>query len=185
VDGVTTVTVLGTFPYQGTKGKSVRESPVLRAVMSADHAGRVNWDQLSPADVPTTVDVWWLQGAFANVDTEFSQPAPPLAATDASLELTTIRSRLGVASAHLDEALKALESNEIGIGRSQFKQFFDVWDEVDQSVAQRYPAEYEALDMDLERAEIALLHSQPEDFAGARAALQSVQSYLSQMTLDR
>jgi hypothetical protein len=67
--GVSSVTVLGTFPFQSTKGKSVRESPVLRAVLSADRAEQIDWNQLAPSDVPTAVDVWWLQGAFADVVT--------------------------------------------------------------------------------------------------------------------
>jgi hypothetical protein len=67
VSSVRSVTVLGTFPFQNTKGHSVRESPVLRAVLSADHARQINWDLLTPDDVPSLVDVWWLQGAFANV----------------------------------------------------------------------------------------------------------------------
>ena len=64
---VSSVTVLGTFPFQSTKGKSVRESPVLRAVLKADRAHTLNWDQVAPDDLPVVVDVWWLQGAFAKV----------------------------------------------------------------------------------------------------------------------
>lgn len=64
---VTSVTVLGTFPFQSTKGKGVRETPVLRAVLSSDRARTLNWDELTAGDVPAVVDVWWLQGAFANV----------------------------------------------------------------------------------------------------------------------
>ncbi len=68
-NGVTSVTVLGTFPFQSTKGKSVRESPVLRAVLSADRAEQIDWTQLTPDDVPNAVDVWWVQAAFADVIT--------------------------------------------------------------------------------------------------------------------
>ena len=59
---ITSLTVLGTFPFKSTKGKSVREAPVLRAVLSAERAASVNWDDLTPDGL----DDWWLQGAFAN-----------------------------------------------------------------------------------------------------------------------
>ena len=52
IGGVSTATVLGTFPFKGTKGKSVREGVVLRAVLSADRAAFVQWDRLTPSDVP-------------------------------------------------------------------------------------------------------------------------------------
>jgi hypothetical protein len=61
---LTSLTVLGTFPFQGTKGKSVREGVVLRAVLSAERAAEVDWDQLTPADL----DVWWMQEAFARAE---------------------------------------------------------------------------------------------------------------------
>jgi hypothetical protein len=35
---IASLTVLGTFPFKSTKGKSVREAPVLRAVLSAERA---------------------------------------------------------------------------------------------------------------------------------------------------
>lgn len=60
-DRITSVTVLGTFPFKGTKGKSVREAPVLRAVLSAERAASLNWDDITP----DALDDWWLQGAFA------------------------------------------------------------------------------------------------------------------------
>ena len=77
---ISTLTVLGTFPFKSTKGKSVREAPVLRAVLSAERAGELAWDNLTPGDVPAAVDVWWLQGAFAgalsaSAETEAQAPA--------------------------------------------------------------------------------------------------------------
>jgi hypothetical protein len=76
VDSVSSVTVLGTFPFKGTKAKLVRENPVLRAVLSAEHAHGLDWQRLTPADLPTTVDVWWLQGAFATVDDQLAEGPP-------------------------------------------------------------------------------------------------------------
>jgi hypothetical protein len=164
---LSSVTVLGTFPFKSTKGKSVRASPVLRAVLSADRAEALDWTQVTPEDVPNLVDVWWLQAAFANV----------------SNHAETSRPQLAVAMAHLEEALSALNTGDVPVGRSQFKQFFDAWDDINATVAQLYPAQYEALDAELEHAEIALLHSQPEDIDRARDALQNVREIILSMTV--
>jgi hypothetical protein len=61
---LTSLTVLGTFPFQGTKGKAVREGVVLRAVLSAERAAQMDWDHITPADL----DVWWVQEAFARAE---------------------------------------------------------------------------------------------------------------------
>jgi len=167
-ESVRTVTVLGTFPFQGTKSPGVRPTPVLRAVLSADHARNIDWQTVSPANLPAVVDVWWLQAAFAQVQ---AQPATtPTAVTDAGLN---------VAVAHLEESLTALSSGDVRVGRSQFTQFFDAWDDLSNGIAQRDPALYDSIDTDLERAEVALLHSQPEDVDAAQAALTAIDTKLT------
>lgn len=173
---VRTVTVLGTFPFKGTKSPSVRPTPVLRAVLSAEHAQNLDWQALRPADVPSVVDAWWLQGAFADVE---AQPAAQAAPASETLPSETLPSPLDVAVAHLDETIAALDSGQVGIGRSQFTQFFDAWDDASVDIAQRQPDLYDVLDADLERAERELLHTQPEDVAAASAALTDLRSHLS------
>jgi hypothetical protein len=61
---LTSLTVLGTFPFKGTKGRAVREGVVLRAVLSAERAAEMDWEQVTPADL----DVWWMQEAFARAE---------------------------------------------------------------------------------------------------------------------
>ncbi|MBV9175217.1 MAG: hypothetical protein JOZ81_34610 [Chloroflexi bacterium] len=165
---VRTATVLGTFPFQGTKSPGVRPTPVLRAVLSADRARNVDWQSSAPAELPTLVDTWWLQSAFADVGSQTANPDSPMA----------------VAIAHLDESLAALDTGEVRVGRSQFTQFFDAWDDVSDAVGQRFPAEYNSIDVDLERAEVALLHTQPEDVATARNALTELRATLAQVSAD-
>lgn len=63
VDRVTTATVLGTYAVIGATGRT-REQPVLRAVLSAEHAGRLDWGSVEPEQVPQLVDVWWVHAAF-------------------------------------------------------------------------------------------------------------------------
>jgi hypothetical protein len=64
---ISSLTVLGTFPFQGAKSQSVRETPVPRAAFRADHANAIDLDTLRPADLPHVLDEWWVQGAFATV----------------------------------------------------------------------------------------------------------------------
>ena len=149
---------------------------MLRAVLSAQHAAQIDWSQLTPSRTADAFDVWWLQGAFASVGDETQ--------SQAAHDEDGLRSQLDLASAHLDEALAALSCGEIGIGRSQFRQFFDAWDGVDERIGELYPARYEVLDVELERAEIALLHKQPEDVDAARLALQNIRADLAEITHD-
>jgi hypothetical protein len=173
--GIRTVTVLGTFPFKGTKGRSVRESPVLRAVLSAERAAQVDWDAVLPDELETTTDAFWLQDAFANAG---GRPAFQVSERVAA-PTSEFGPRFDLAEVHLNEALTALAAGELQVGRSQFKQFFDAWEDVESAVAQAYPAEYEVLDRELERAEVALLHMQPEDVDAARQALHNIGSVLA------
>jgi hypothetical protein len=163
------LTVLGTFPFKSTKGRAVRESPVLRAVLTAETASQLDWASLTPEGVAAAVDTWWLQGAFANAGNEQVDPLPEPTPFD-------------IALAHLDETLTALAAGDVPIARSQFKQFFDVWDDLDAEVSERFPAHYDALDTELDRGEIAILHSQPADLAAAQDALQKLRGYLVEIS---
>jgi hypothetical protein len=138
---------------------------MLRAVLSADRAQTIDWANATASDVPLLVDTWWLQGAFADVGTQSATSDGPLA----------------VAMAHLDASVTALDSGSVGLGRSQFTQFFDAWDDVSDDVGQRFPTAYNTIDTDLERAEVALLHTQPEDVDTARSALSDIRATLSQI----
>jgi hypothetical protein len=168
---VQTLTVLGTFPFKSTKGRAVRESPVLRAVLSAETASQLDWSLLTPDGVPGAVDTWWLQDAFANAGSETVEPPGESGPFD-------------IVQAHLDETLTALAAGDVGIARSQFKQFFDAWEDLGPTVSERFPTRYDALDTELDRAEIALLHSQPEDVAGAQDSLSRLRGYLVEIAAD-
>ncbi|MCA1644118.1 MAG: hypothetical protein LC797_01185 [Chloroflexi bacterium] len=171
---VRSLTVLGTFPFKSTKGFSVRESPVTRAVISVDTAAHLDWQELSqsPARITNAVDQWWMQGAFATA-------IGPSEDRPENLANTALQSVV----AHLDETLRALQEGDVPIARSQFKQFFDAWDETAERVADSYPAQFETLDLELERAELALLHTQPEDIASSATALQTFRATLLAITL--
>ncbi len=162
---VTSVTVLGTFPFKSTKGRAIRENPVLRAVLTADRAAQLAWDSVTPADLPGSLDAWWLQGAFADAGKE----SRPVGEHD-------------VALAHVDETLTALAEGDVPVARSQFKQFFDAWEDLDGVIHEQFPEQWAQLDAELERAEVALLHRQPEDLATAQAALSQFRAQLAALS---
>ena len=70
---LTSLTVLGTFPFKSTKGKVVREGVVVRAVLSAERAAELSWDELTPDGLPDAVDVWWMQEAFARAESSLDE----------------------------------------------------------------------------------------------------------------
>jgi quinohemoprotein ethanol dehydrogenase len=188
---VNILTVLGTFPVKGTKSPAPRETPVVRAVLSADKAAQIDWATLTPQALPQVADVWWIHGAFdalaspeAAVATEVVTPGQLSQVTSASPDLGEMRSQLDTAVAHVNEALYALTSSEVRIARSQFRQFFDVWDELDGPIQALYPSSYATIDAEIERAEIALLHSDPEDVPTARFALVGLRGALIDISQD-
>lgn len=63
VERITTTTVVGTFAVIG-KTERLRELPVLRAVLSAEHAARMDWAQMDWHQLPQLVDLWWVHAAF-------------------------------------------------------------------------------------------------------------------------
>jgi hypothetical protein len=63
VDRISIATVVGTFNVIGATGRA-REVPVLRAVLSAEHAAQLDWAALGPDEVPQLADVWWVHAGF-------------------------------------------------------------------------------------------------------------------------
>ncbi len=61
---VTTVTVIGTYAVTGTRG--TRELRVLRAVLSAERAGEIDWEQATPEELFTAADVYRLYPPFGD-----------------------------------------------------------------------------------------------------------------------
>jgi hypothetical protein len=62
-DRISSVTVVGTFNVISATGRA-RELPVLRAVISAEHAAQLDWAALGPDEVPQLADVWWVHAGF-------------------------------------------------------------------------------------------------------------------------
>jgi hypothetical protein len=114
--------------------------------------------------------------ARAQVDSE-GRPHQPLT-------LTEVHAQVDLMLLHLNEALFALSGNDVRIARSQFKQFFDKWDGAEEELRELYPEQYAQLDLELERAEIALLHRMPEDVDTARFALRALRSGLLEIVHD-
>jgi hypothetical protein len=186
---VGSVTVLGTFNVIG-KRNTAREQPVLRAVLSAPRAPAVL--ERSAEEVPSLLDTWWIHAGFG-AEALRHQPSEARAGVipvDAegrphqTLSLAEVRNQVDLMLLHLNEALFALSGNEVRVARSQFKQFFEEWDRAEEETSELYPAAYEMLDLELERAEVALLHRQPEDLNGARFALRALRTGLLEIAID-
>jgi hypothetical protein len=192
-DRITTTTVVGTYAIQGKTGRT-RELPVLRAVLSAQHAAQLDWKELSMERLPQTVDLWWmhvamaprgagasqaeLEAAYANTqgDTEGRAHKP--------LGPAEVHAQIDRMLLHLNEALHALSGNDVGVARSQFKQFFEKWDGAEEELRVMYPQQYAQLDQELQRAEVALLHTMPEDVNTGRFALRALRAGLLDVAHD-
>jgi hypothetical protein len=164
---VTTATVLGTYSITGASNRA-RERTVMRAVLSAHKADGINWQDTQAQQLPQLVDVWWLSPVLMD-------QGAPVASTSSSstvITLPEIDDQINIMLLHLNQALYALSANDVPIARSQYKQFFDVWDRVDdEAIHPLYPERYDQIDLELNKAEIALYHSMPEDLDGARSAM--------------
>jgi hypothetical protein len=95
-----------------------------------------------------------------------------------------VRRKLNTVLVHRNTALFALSANDLRVARSQFKQYFDVWDDLDSLVQLSDPDRYAIIDTAINRAELALLHRQPEDLATARDGLQALRAQLAEIAAD-
>jgi hypothetical protein len=62
---VRTTTVIGTYAVAGPSQR-VREVPLLRAVLSADRARRLDWARFATLDPRDAFDVWWVHGELTH-----------------------------------------------------------------------------------------------------------------------
>ncbi len=58
---IRSATVLGTYAVVG-RYERPREIPLMRAVLSADRATRVDWWNVARVDPREALDVWWVEG---------------------------------------------------------------------------------------------------------------------------
>jgi hypothetical protein len=58
---IRTATVLGTYAVVGRYARP-REIPLMRAVLSADRATRLDWWNVARIDPREALDVWWVEG---------------------------------------------------------------------------------------------------------------------------
>ena len=197
-DRVSTATVIGTYPVKGSRG-TVRELPVLRAVLTAGGANRLE-EGVEPESVPRLADAWWVHGAFARLTSPPEEAIEPVRSTplttgrgvvpvDAEgrphepLSLPQVHQQVELMLVHLNEALFAMSGNEVHVARSQFKQFFEEWDRAEEEISEMYAEQHEALDLELQRAETALLHF-PQDLDSARGALRALRAGLLDLSRD-
>jgi len=191
---VTSATVIGTYAIQGKTG-SMRELPVLRAVLTANNAAHLNWNAVMPEQLPEIVDDWWMHAKLAGaarsrslqekLATNWAQAQGDTEGREhKSLTPAEVHDQIDLMLLHLNDALFALSGNDVGVARSQFKQFFDKWDGAEEDFRIMYPQQYATLDLELERAELALLHKTPEDINTGRFALRALRAGLLDVAHD-
>jgi hypothetical protein len=105
-------------------------------------------------------------------------------ARNEAMTLPEVRSEVDLMLLHLNDALFALSGYDVRVTRSQFKQFFDHWDAAEEQLSMLYPERYEALELELERAQNALLGQFPEDTDTARFALRALRAGLLEIVRD-
>jgi hypothetical protein len=191
---VTSATVIGTYAIQGKTG-SMRELPVLRAVLTANNAAHLNWNAVMPEQLPEIVDDWWMHAKLAGaartrslqekLATNWAQAQGDTEGREhKSLTPAEVHAQIDLMLLHLNDALFALSGNDVGVARSQFKQVFDKWDGAEEDFRIMYPQQYATLDLELERAEVALLHKTPEDVNTGRFALRALRAGLLDVAHD-
>jgi hypothetical protein len=186
---IKSATVLGTYAVYNKFGTS-REIPLLRLGLWAEHADRLA--TATAANMAAVMDQWW---QHAEVDAPQAQ-ATPAEATPPRTSISQppsspapsppieVRRKLDTALVHLNTALFALSVNDVRVARSQFKQYFDVWDDLDSVVQLSYPDRYAIIDTAINRVELALLHGQPEDLTTARDGLHALRAQLAEIAAD-
>jgi len=191
---VTSATLIGTYAVEGKTGR-MRETPVLRAVLTASNAAHLNWNAVMPEQLPEIVDDWWMHAKLAGaarsrslqekLATNWAQAQGDTEGREhKSLTPAEVHVQINLMLLHLNDALFALSGNDVGVARSQFKQFFDKWDGAEEDFRIMYPQQYATLDLELERAEAALLHKMPEDINTGRFALRALRSGLLDVAHD-
>ena len=178
---ITNTTVLGTYPVE-RKGGVAPETVVLRGVVSAEKAAQIDWDALTPQDLPNALEIFWQHPALAGN----AELADRIAQPDSEREGTPqtvaeVRPVVNAMLAHLNLALEGLSSADVRIARSQFRQFFNNWEDVGDEISSWYPESFVSLEAEVERTETALLHQVPEDTVTARLSLLELRSGMSEV----
>src|SRR5215210_1006897 len=77
---VRTATVMGTYSVTGTRG--ARELRVLRTVLSAERAGKIDWERAAPQDLFSVADIYRLYPPFGD---DQGKPIAPMNAPEAKV----------------------------------------------------------------------------------------------------
>src|SRR5438067_1179694 len=73
---ITSTTVVGTYSVTGTGNP--RELPILRVVLSAQNAAKVDWDHVTPQDLISIADVYRVNPPIGDEQARPIAPATPV-----------------------------------------------------------------------------------------------------------
>jgi alcohol dehydrogenase (cytochrome c) len=178
---ITNTTVLGTYPVE-RKGGVAPETVVLRAVVSAEKAAQIDWDALTPQDLPNALEIFWEHPALAGNTELADRIAEPDSERQGTPQtIAEVRPVVNAMLAHLNRALEGLSSSDVRIARSQVRQFLTNWDDVNDELSGWYPESYVSLEAEVERTQAALLDQVPEDTVTARASLLALRAGMAEV----
>jgi hypothetical protein len=178
---IANTTVLGTYPVE-RKGGVAPETVVLRAVVSAEKAAQIDWDALTPQDLPNALEIFWEHPALAGNTELADRIAEPDSERQGTPQtIAEVRPVVNAMLAHLNRALEGLSSSDVRIARSQVRQFLTNWDDVNDELSGWYPESYVSLEAEVERTQAALLDQVPEDTVTARASLLALRAGMAEV----
>jgi quinohemoprotein ethanol dehydrogenase len=172
---ITNTTVIGTYPVVNESGM-VPESIVLRAGLSAERAGQIDWSTLAPQDLASTLDSLWMHPVLTG-------EAEPVGVVPDDVTTAGLGGQVASMAGHVNMAIEALSSGDPDAARSQFLQFFGTFDDVDDEIDAAYPARFKTLQADVNRVQTAFT-SKHRDYDTMRQSLLSLRNTLNGLLGD-
>jgi quinohemoprotein ethanol dehydrogenase len=173
---ITSTTVFGTCPVANEAGQ-VPESIVLRGVLSAERAAQIDWSSVAPEDLGSVLASLWLHPALTD------KAEPGAGATLPEDAEPGLPGQMSVMLGHMNLAVEALSAGDSQGARSQFNQFFDIWDEANQDIDITYPDRFDALDRAVTSAKAAMIEPTKKREA-FRQSLLAIRAALSSLADD-
>lgn len=170
---ITNLTVLGTYPVANEAGM-VPESIVLRGAVSAERASQIDWNAVDSQDLGAVLDSLWLHPALT------TQTEPGAGGAQLQTDSDGLAAQVNVMLGHINEAVAEVSAGDPQAARSQFNQFFKIWDDVDDQINVAYPAQFEGLD-DTVTAARAALSGGPKKKEAVRQSLLALRTALSDL----